>query len=682
MDCWPPGLSNQDHHRERSKPWRWKLPVINPALPLSLASPLTILILTFCCLISGLLADDPCTGLCDCKWKNGKESATCVNVKLTEIPKGLDAGTQVLNLTGNKLTTLQKDAFVEAKLLNLQKVYLSKCHIKNLDRYAFRKLINLVELDLSYNSLSAVPSHVFDSVSELRELKLSGNPIQRIVNDAFVRVPTLVRLELSECLLGTVEARAFSGLENTLEWLKLDKNKLVNVKSSTLTALQNLHGLELAENPWNCSCELRPLREWMLRQNIPYDVPPVCIHPPRLKEKAWDRLDLDEFACVPKITAPETLKTGVEGRNVTMSCNIGGVPEPRVKWLWRNRVIANLSGVPYSNGRKMYMVHVTDYTSNLTILTADMQDAGVYVCTAENKAGKVEASVTLAVLRRPPETGLSGRVLVASIIVAALFLLASCLIVLCVCTVRRRQQGDGSGRWQDQVQSGMNRGGRRRDESYEKIEMNHKEPSMLNHAGGGSTGRGMLPKGGNNVLSSGQNAEVAIVGPMMMKQRTRHGEYRGVPSVDTELGEDYADEDDEGGYEDEVETPTPTTVMSSTRDGKLSWSGPRSSDDTPSSHSEVRSCALSDSTDLHIPRGGIGYLDSRYTHLGNKPKYVLFLIFAGVYVAFLLSPKARKHHNVTVYVHWLSSYFLLANLLSFSISVFKYMRLRLVGLWV
>lgn len=621
MDYWPPSLSSLEHHREGSKPWRWKLPVINPALPLSLASPLTVFILTLCCLISGLLADDPCSGLCDCKWKSGKESATCVNAKLTDIPKGLDAGTQVLNLTGNKLGSLEKDAFVEAKLLNLQKVYLSKCRIKTLDRFAFRKLINLVELDLSYNSLPAVPSHIFDSVPELRELKLSGNPIQRILNNAFVRVPTLVRLELSECLLGTVEARAFSGLENTLEWLKLDKNNLVNVKSSTLTAMQNLHGLELAENLWNCTCELRPLREWMLRQNIPYDVPPVCVHPPRLKEKAWDRLDLDEFACVPKIIAPEALTTGVEGRNVTMSCNIGGIPEPSVKWLWRNRVIANLSGVPYSNSRKMYMVHVADYTSNLTILTADMQDAGAYVCTAENKAGKVEATVTLAVLRRPPETGLSGRVLAASIIVAALFVLASCLVVLCVCSVRRRQQSGGNGRWQGQAQSGVTRGGRRRDDSYEKIEMNHKEPSMLNHAGGGA-GRGILPKGGNNVLTSGQNAEVAVVGPMM-KQRTRHGEYRGVPSVDTDLGEDDVDEDDEGGYEDEAETPTPTTVVSSTRDGKMSWSGPRSSDDTPSSHSEVRSSALSDSADLHIPRGGVGsYLDNRYVREINDCVFI------------------------------------------------------------
>jgi netrin-G1 ligand len=466
-------------------------------------------------------------------------------------------------------------------------------------------------LDLSYNSLSAVPSHVFDSVPELRELKLSGNPIQRILNDAFVRVPTLVRLELSECLLGTVETRAFSGLENTLEWLKLDKNKLVNVKSSTLTVMRNLHGLELSENPWNCTCELRPLREWMFKQNIPHDVSPACAYPLRLKGKPWDRLDLDEFACVPKISAPEALTTGVEGRNVTMSCNIDGIPEPRVKWLWRNRVIANLSGVPYSNGRKVYIVHAGNYISNLTILTADMQDAGVYVCTAENKAGKVEASVTLAVLRKPPDTALSGRVLAASIIVAALFVLASCLIVLCVCTVRRRQQGVVNGRWQDQIQSGMTRGARRRDDSYEKIEMNHKAASMSNHAGGGVV-RGVLPKGGgNSTLASGQNAEVAIVGPTILKQRTRRGEYRGVPNVDTDLGEDDADDDYEGGYEDDAETPTPTTVVSSTRDCKTSWSGPRSSDGTPNSHSEILSSALSDPADLHIPRGAAGYMDNR-----------------------------------------------------------------------
>ncbi|KAJ9585010.1 hypothetical protein L9F63_020644, partial [Diploptera punctata] len=623
MGCCPKGPSMQDPSRTEGfslsrKPWRWKLLTSNPTIPLCLASPLTVVILTFSCLITGLVAtDNPCSSLCDCKWKGGKETATCVNGRFTDIPKGLDPGTQVLNLTANKLENIAKDAFYEANLINLQKVYLGKCSIKSLDKFAFRNLINLVELDLSYNHLSSVPSHIFESITELSVLKLSGNPIQRIVNDAFTRVPMLVRLELTECLLGTVEPRAFQGLETTLEWLKLDKNKLIDVKSLTLTSLKNLHGLELSENPWNCTCELRPLREWMLSENIPYNVPPICRYPPRLSGKAWDKLDLDEFACMPKITAPDALTTGVEGKNVTMSCKIGGIPEPRVNWMLRNRVIANLSGVPYSNGRKMYMVHVSEYASNLTISTADMQDAGVYICTAENKAGKVEASVTLAVLRRPPDSVMSGRVLVASIIVAALFVLASCLIVLCVCSLRRRQ-GVGTGRWQGQVQSGTARGGRRRDDSYEKIEMNHKGTNMLNHAGTGN-GRGAINKVGNNALPSGQNSEVAVIGPML-KQRTRHGEYRGVPSVDTDLGEDDVDEEEEGGYEDEVETPTPTTVVSSTR-------GPRSSDDTPSSHrtsdaSEVRSSVLSDSVDLHIPRVGTGFSDSREDRLAGSDNLV------------------------------------------------------------
>ncbi|XP_067009475.2 uncharacterized protein kek3 [Anabrus simplex] len=613
MDTWPPSTcphpneGNNTLLRPSRRPWRWKhWRTLVAGVPPP-KTPLLFLVLTSCCVVSGQLLG--CPHVCECKWKSGKESVTCINVNLTSIPQKLDAGTQVLDLTGNSLHTIPRDAFHDAGLINLQKVYLAKCRLKTLDRYAFRKLINLVELDLSYNLLAAVPSHIFDSISELRELKLSGNPIQRILNDAFIHVPQLVRLELSSCRIGTIEPRAFNGLEHTLEWLKLDHNRLVDMKPGTVTAMRNLHGLELAGNLWNCTCAIRPLREWMLRQNIPYDVPPVCRYPSRLAEKAWDKLDLDEFACAPKISAPESLTTGVEGRNVTMSCEIGGIPEPKVKWLWRNRVIANLStGVPYSGGRKLYMVHVAEKESNLTILTADIQDEGMYVCTAENKAGKAEASVTLAVLRRPPEGSVSGKVLVASIIVAALFVLASCLVVLCVCGVRRRQQAQGG---MVVGSSGLVRGGpgRGRDDSYEKIEMNHKAPTVLNHTGvNEGAGRcGSLPRNGgsNSHLGPGSNSEVAVVGPhMVMRQHPRHSEYRGVPSVDTDVGDGDGDDEDEEG-EDDVDTPTPTTVLPGARESKL-WGGVRSSTDSGCSNrnsegSDIRSPCLPE-TDLHIPR--------------------------------------------------------------------------------
>ncbi|XP_044254311.1 peroxidasin-like protein [Tribolium madens] len=458
-----------------------------PSLNLHLA-----IIIGFCTQM--IVAD--CPRLCECKWKSGKESVSCPNANLSSIPLHLEAGTQVLDVSKNNLITLKHDEFSKAGLLNLQKVYLSQCRLKNLERYAFRKLINLVELDLSHNFLSSVPSHTFDSIPELRELKLNDNPIQRILNDAFINVPQLIRLELSECRISTIELQAFHGLESSLEWLKLDYNKLTEVLSSSFTILENLHGLELAGNPWNCSCPLRPLREWMLQKNVPFGIPPICQSPKRLRSKTWDKLDLDEFACIPEIFAYESKTRGVEGKNVTMTCRITGIPEPSVRWLLKNKVIANLSGSSYSNGKKLYMVHLSNNSSDLTIFSADLQDAGVYVCAAENKAGRAEASVTLAVIRKPPETAFNNKILIASVITGIALVLASCLIALCVYSVRKKQMLT----WRTREC--------RREDNYEKIEMNHK---VSGNSNGGTV-----------------QAEIAVVATK------KNGEYRVVPVADNE----------------------------------------------------------------------------------------------------------------------------------------------------
>ncbi|XP_065158435.1 uncharacterized protein kek3 isoform X2 [Atheta coriaria] len=450
-----------------------------------------------------LVAD--CPRLCECKWKSGKESVICLSANLSVVPMHLDAGTQILDLTANNLVAIKHDEFSQAGLLNLQKIYVSKCRLKTIDRYAFRNLINLVELDLSYNALAAVPSHALDSIPELRELKLSGNPIQRVGHDAFVHVPQLVRLEMSDCKISSIETRAFKGLDRSLEWLKLDKNKLVDVGASSLTILENLHGLELAGNPWNCSCGLRPLREWMVRRNVPYGIPPVCQQPKRLQARPWDKLDLDEFACVPEIFAYDSKAHGIEGRNVTMTCRITGIPEPNVRWMLKNKVIANLSGTPYSNGKKLYIVHLENSSSDLTILAADVQDAGVYVCAAENKAGRVEASVTLAVSRKPPDGPLGSKALLISVIAGVLFVLSVCLVSLCVFTLRKKNMN----RWR-------NRTCRSGEDDYEKIEMGRKPAENAN--GRVNTG------------------ELALVS-------RKNGDYRVVPGADTDQEQEEDDDD-------------------------------------------------------------------------------------------------------------------------------------------
>lgn len=400
----------------------------------------TLMTITMMFVLNALKTAGDCPRYCECKWKSGKESVICVSVNITEIPKYLDSGTQLLDLSGNRLQSIGADEFYNASLLNLQKIFLSRCKLRFIDRSSFRKIINLVELDLSYNELHSIPSHTFEFISELRELRLNGNPIIRVLNNAFKMVPRLTKLDLSECRIGYVEVKAFQGLENSLEWLKLDKNKITNIKPYAVVNLVNLHGLELSGNPWNCSCGLRMLREWMLKQNVPYSIPPICKYPPRLFDKMWDKLDLDEFACVPKIAAASSVQTGEEGTNVTITCMVDGLPEPSVRWLKKTHVLANVSSAPNGGKPKVYLVGVTKETSSsLTILNADPQDNGVYVCRAENKAGQSEANITLIVTLRPVAKMWSSKMIAAVGTVSFLFAMAVGLLSFCAWSSRKRK---------------------------------------------------------------------------------------------------------------------------------------------------------------------------------------------------------------------------------------------------
>ncbi|TDG49747.1 hypothetical protein AWZ03_003735 [Drosophila navojoa] len=594
----------------RRKAWdRRPLRRLHPPIPLGQ------LLWLLCCL-SQLRAE--CPSVCECKWKSGKESVLCLNANLTHIPEPLDAGTQLLDLSGNDIQTIPDDSFAAAQLLNLQKVYLARCRLRLIERHAFRKLINLVELDLSHNQLTAIPSLALYHVSELRELRLTGNPITRVPDDAFGHVPQLVRLELSDCRLSSVAVRAFAGLESSLEWLKLDGNRLREVRSGTITSLASLHGLELARNEWNCSCSLRPLRTWMLQQNIPSGIPPTCDAPPRLAGRAWDKLDVDDFACVPQIVATDTTAHGVEGRNVTMSCYVEGVPQPAVRWLLKNRLIANLSAAgagedaeeprtaAATQGRKTYVVNMLRNASNLTILTADMQDAGIYTCAAENKAGKVEASVTLAVSRRPPEAPLGVRVVLLGVLAALFFVVGSSFAAICFCSLRRRRK---LRLWNSVPPV-------RRSESYEKIEMSARvRPDLGGGAscgGGSATGAGLFQdaeeqsylRAAHTPLNDHDAGQSAIVNPSAGTATRRNGDYLHVST--------HCDDDDE---EQQQQQQQQTSQQSSQQQQAQSKSGTRKS----STSAANNAAAAIEETDLHIPRLiDIGGTDSASSSISSQ----------------------------------------------------------------
>ncbi len=310
---------------------------------------------------------------------------------------------------------LQDDVFIHTNLLNLQEITVAQCQLHTVDRHAFRDLINLVKLDLAKNQLIVVPSHAFAFATGLRELRLTGNPIRKLGNYAFSALAQLVKLDLSECGLVHLEPRSLSGLDS-LESLRLDKNMLTVLHPTALLPLKGLHGISLGGNPWNCTCDLRPTREWMASNNVASTSdPPVCSSPSRLRDNLWHSLDLEEFACHPLVVSKaKTLSLNAGSKNelwnVTLNCEVESNPEPSISWFRGGQTrVPIVNGSVLGDGPSFFIVQWgrRQKSSNLTIVDAgagaEAGGVGEYICTGSNKAGHVSSKVNV-VLAKPVVT--------------------------------------------------------------------------------------------------------------------------------------------------------------------------------------------------------------------------------------------------------------------------------------
>ncbi|XP_066946733.1 uncharacterized protein [Macrobrachium rosenbergii] len=381
-----------------------------------------------------------CPKVCECKWKDGKRTVSCIGAEFDDIPRRLDPSTQVLDLMQNNLKVLPEHAFANTGLVNLQKLWLTYCNLKQLDRGAFKMLANLVELDLSHNLLRSVPSAALSDIPGLRELRMARNALTSIPAEAFTPTPDLVRLDLSSNRIYALHYHAFWGLAS-LEVLKLSGNVLNHMGQEVLVPLMALHGLHLNDNPWQCDCRLRPLREWMINNNIAGLVPPTCARPTRISGRGWHTLTLDEFVCVPHVTAiiPEIFAQ--QGDNVSLACRVESDMKAEVMWLVGDKPLVNATDSWRYKVLELVSLNQSALLSNLTISGAVAKDQGTYRCVAENKAGRAESNLTLQVSADESESGFVffDRTYMTGGLLSGLgFLITILLLVSCV--VHRRQR--------------------------------------------------------------------------------------------------------------------------------------------------------------------------------------------------------------------------------------------------
>ncbi|KAJ9591506.1 hypothetical protein L9F63_001943 [Diploptera punctata] len=400
--------------------------------------------------------EDHCRTVCSCIWKGGKQTVECINRGLITIPEKVHPETQVLDMSGNNLNNLPRDMFIRAKLLNLQKVYLSNCRIGQIDDNALNGLTNLVELDLSHNLLTYIPSETFRAVPFLRDITFAHNPIQKIESYAFRTLPSLVKLDLSHCELQSIAPKAFEGVEH-LESLKLNGNHLTELRPRTVETLSGLHGIELHDNPWQCDCHLRAAKQWLTKNNIPYPVAPICNGgPERVADRSFAELDVDDFACKPEILKGSRYVEATTGDNATIVCRVGAVPPAVISWYWNGRLLLHNSA--FSSHQRVYIYEDGHFekSSTLVLTNAQETDSSEFYCVAENRAGNAEANFTLHVSLRTAGMATLGSGQIAGLSAALVILILFILLVILVLLVRLRRLPFSESKTPGQIEVSVN----------------------------------------------------------------------------------------------------------------------------------------------------------------------------------------------------------------------------------
>nr|XP_018910519.1 PREDICTED: leucine-rich repeats and immunoglobulin-like domains protein 1 [Bemisia tabaci] len=387
-----------------------------------------------------------CPSACRCVWVYGKKSVLCPDAGFTTVPSVLHAETQVLNLSGNAIPYLAKDAFISVGLLNLQKIFLKAAGVREVHRDAFKDLKILVEVDLSDNAISTLHRDTFTGNERLRVLCLSGNPISELRPAQFPPLPHLKHLELHNCRLASVHRDALRHVTN-LEYLNLSGNRLETISETVFRNTSNLKTLHLYSNRWRCDCHLASFRTWLLASKL-YSRSLQCWEPTELLGKNWEEVNVVEFACAPWVSVEEKREQKEIGGNVTFHCEVLGDPEPTVRWLQNGKDAANLSE---SHEQVLLLEQEsidqedqdqTKKRTSLTVLNISESHAGEYTCVAVNLRGSANDSGSLILPEKADGITYSRTESWYFHIVCAVVSVVSVLVVAastcCYCHLRRR----------------------------------------------------------------------------------------------------------------------------------------------------------------------------------------------------------------------------------------------------
>ncbi|XP_059616261.1 chaoptin [Phlebotomus argentipes] len=182
-------------------------------------------------------------------WLNLSENRLSY-VGVNSLPRSL----VTCDFSRNVLTVFPVGAFEH--LHDIKIISLKDNLLTSVDGVEFANRVHLEKLDLSFNEITSVPSQMFNGSIRSKAINLENNFLVNLPSAAF-RGTSAVHVVLAFNNIASVDSEAFAGLENTLEYLDLERNHLTNLFEG-LETLNRMRYLYLTANEINHVSHLPP----------------------------------------------------------------------------------------------------------------------------------------------------------------------------------------------------------------------------------------------------------------------------------------------------------------------------------------------------------------------------------------------------------------------------------------
>ncbi|XP_012678549.2 SLIT and NTRK-like protein 2 [Clupea harengus] len=208
------------------------------------------------------MTKDICKNLCDCEEKENALNINCENKGFITISQMQPPQNKIsqLFLNGNFLTRLNTNEFFHYG--NVTSLHLGNNGLQEIKTGAFSGLKNLKRIHLNNNNLEMIKEDTFAGLENLEYLQADYNYISIIEAGAFNKLNKLKVLILNDNLLLSLPNNIFRFVMLTHLDLRGNRLKILPF-TGVLEHIGGIMEIQLEENPWNCTCDLIPLKAWL-----------------------------------------------------------------------------------------------------------------------------------------------------------------------------------------------------------------------------------------------------------------------------------------------------------------------------------------------------------------------------------------------------------------------------------